>query len=128
MSTGAGCRRAGRSLPPRLLAARFLAEIPAGAPASTTAALYPHLSHRELLYQFPAVGQAEWALVDVPGERDRHPLAVQSKIQELLANGWGVANAAGGYILLQKGGGQPEIPAAFYDFAACAGCRPAAFS
>jgi uncharacterized membrane protein len=123
-------RRAPAAWPPvtahhRLLD-RFLAQIPAGVPASTTAGLYPHLSHRELLYQFPITGQAQWALVDVAGTTDRHPAVIRSRIEELLAAGWGVVDAADGYVLLGQGQGAARLPEAFYDFARGGGPWPVA--
>jgi uncharacterized membrane protein/uncharacterized membrane protein YbhN (UPF0104 family) len=100
---------------------RFVTQIPAGAAVSTAADLYPHLSHRERLYQFPEVGDADWALVDVSGVTDRHPADIRAAIEKLLAGGWGVADAADGYALLQRGGGQAALPDAFYDFARAQG-------
>ncbi|MGC8782693.1 MAG: DUF2079 domain-containing protein, partial [Anaerolineae bacterium] len=47
------------------LLARFARQIPADAALSTTSSLYPHFSHRPLIYQFPWLGRADWALIDV---------------------------------------------------------------
>ena len=99
------------------LLGRFAAQIPPDAALSVTTDLYPHLSHRELIFEFPKFGQATWALVDVSGTTDRHPGDVRSIIQQLLATGWGVVDAADGYILLAQGRGAAEIPDSFYDFA-----------
>jgi uncharacterized membrane protein len=96
---------------------RFTAQIPPDAVVSATADLYPHLSHRERLYQFPEVGDADWALVDVSGVTDRHPADIRATIENLLASGWGVADAADGYALLHRGAGEAALPDAFYDFA-----------
>jgi hypothetical protein len=95
---------------------RFAAQIPKDAALSVSPDLYPHLSHRELIYQFPALGKAEWLLVDVSGITDRHPDEVRRMILKLLSQEWGVVDAADGYILLAKGKGTATIPDAFYDF------------
>ena len=96
---------------------RFAAQIPPDAALSVTTDLYPHLSHRELIYQFPILGNAQWTLVDVSGTTDLHPNDLQAKVRGLLAAGWGVVDAADGYILLAQGRGAAEIPDSFYDFA-----------
>jgi hypothetical protein len=96
---------------------RFATQIPVDAPLSVATDLYPHLSHRELIYRFPALGQAEWVLVDVTGTTDMHPVAVRDRLMALLASGWGVVDAADGYLLLGKGQGAAALPDAFYDFA-----------
>ena len=96
---------------------RFAAQIPPDAALSVATDLYPHLDHRRLVYEFPKLGQATWALVDVSGITDRHPGDLQADVQKLLATGWGVVDAADGYILLAQGRGAAEIPDSFYDFA-----------
>ena len=57
---------------------RFAAQIPPDAALSVTTDLYPHLDHRELVYEFPILGDAQWALVDVSGTTDQHPVDIQS--------------------------------------------------
>ena len=96
---------------------RFAAQIPPDAALSVTTDLYPHLDHRELIYQFPILGDAQWALVDVSGTTDQHPADIQAAIRKMMAAGWGVVDAADGYILLAQGRGEAEIPDDFYDFA-----------
>ncbi|MDQ1300538.1 MAG: hypothetical protein QG637_456, partial [Chloroflexota bacterium] len=97
--------------------AQFASQIPRAAPLSVTTGLYPHLSHRPLIYQFPWLGQAEWALIDVTGVTDRHPADIKREALRLLEAGWGVVDAADGYLLLAYGRGGATIPDAFYDFA-----------
>jgi len=99
------------------LLGRFAAQIPADAALSVTTDLYPHLDHRQLVYEFPKLGQATWALLDVSGITDRHPGDIQAAVQKLLATGWGVVDSADGYILLSQGRGAAEIPDSFYNFA-----------
>ena len=107
------------------LLARFAAQVPEQTPGSTTPPLYPHLSHREKLYEFPHLADAEWALLDVSGTTDMHPVALRDQVQQMLASGeWGVTDAADGYLLLQRGQGSAQLPEAFYDFARVADPQP----
>ncbi|MCX7671828.1 MAG: DUF2079 domain-containing protein, partial [Anaerolineae bacterium] len=92
------------------LLARFARQIPPAAALSTTSSLYPHFSHRPLIYQFPWLGRAEWALMDVTAATDRHPADIQREALRLLEAGWGVVDAADGYLLLARGRGQATIP------------------
>ena len=96
---------------------RFAAQIPPDAALSVTTDLYPHLDHRELIYEFPILGDAQWALVDVSGTTDQHPADIQAAIRKMMATGWGVLDAADGYLLLAQNRGAAEIPDSFYDFA-----------
>ncbi|MBI3879134.1 MAG: DUF2079 domain-containing protein, partial [Verrucomicrobia bacterium] len=51
--------------PHQQLLARFIAQIPRDAIVTTTGTLFPHLSHRRVLYRFPLVADAEYVLLDV---------------------------------------------------------------
>ncbi len=111
--------------PHHRLLARFKAQIPPRAPGSVTTGLYPHLSHRERLYMFPAVGDAEWVLLDVTGPTAMHPVDLKRRYEELVnVMGFRVQDAADGYILLRKGEGSTALPDAFYDFARVPQARP----
>ena len=100
------------------LLARFTAQIPPHAPASTTPPLYPHLSHREKLYEFPHLADAEWVLLDVSTTTDMHPVELRDRVQQMLVSGeWGVMDGDDGYLLLRRGRGSAQLPEAFYDFA-----------
>jgi uncharacterized membrane protein len=103
---------------------RFAAQIPAGSPLSATTDLYPHLSHRELIYRFPWLGEARQALVDVSGNTDVHPVEMRDAIDGLLASGWGLTDAADGYLLLSRGQGAAEIPDEFASFARAPAAAP----
>ncbi len=109
------------------LLSRFSSQIPAGASLSVSSDLYPHVSHRQLLYQFPVIGQAAWVLVDVSGTTDRPATDVHQALLGLLQAGWGVADAADGYVLLARDGGakSAELPGSFYDFARASTSGPA---
>lgn len=99
---------------------RFTNQIPGDGAVTATAAVHPHLSHRRYIYQFPfgleAETPAEWALLDVTSNTDMAPGDVKAKVDGMLANGWGVADAADGFLLLQRGAMDTTIPDAFYDF------------
>lgn len=102
------------------LAARFIECIPADAAVSTTPALYPHLSHRQYIYLFPIIGDADYVLVDVAGTTDMHPNDLRAKVEQLTASKeFAVTDAADGYLLLARGEGisDTNLPDAFFDFA-----------
>ncbi len=107
------------------LLARFTAQIPAGAALSTAANLHPHLSHRERIYEFPALADSEYVLLDQAATSGwaMHPTAMRDRVQELLASGeWAVQDAADGYLLLRRQADSPptaisDLPAEFYSFA-----------
>lgn len=98
----------------------FIAQIPPDAPLTATAAVHPHVSHRRYVYQFPlgldAPVPATWALLDVTTNSDMAPGDLKSRVDEMLATGWGVVDAADGFLLLALGAGRAQIPEAFYSF------------
>lgn len=97
---------------------RFTAQIPAAAAVSTTPALHPHLAHRQRIYLFPIIKDAEYVLVDVAGITDMHPADIKTKLEELLASGeFGIQDAADGYVLLARNATGTTWPDAFFDFA-----------
>jgi len=109
---------------------RFMAQIPADAAVSATAALHPHLAHRTKIYVFPTIADADYVLLDVAGVTDMHPNDVRAQVERLLGAGeFGVEDAADGYILLSRraaGIGRTQaLPDAFYDFARAGGRQPA---
>ncbi len=102
----------------------FLAQVPADAAVTATAAVHPHLSLRRYIYQFPlglpelaTAGMADWALVDVTTNTDMAPGDLKSDVDALLAGEWGVVDGADGFLLLHRGASPKTIPDAFYDFA-----------
>lgn len=100
---------------------RFTVQIPADAPVTATAGVHPHVSHRRYVYQFPlgldAPVPAEWALIDVTTNTDMAPGDLKTQIDAMLADDWGVVDAADGFLLLRKGAQQKTIPHEFTSFA-----------
>ncbi len=110
------------------LAERFFRQIPGDAPVSVTTALYPHLSHRERIYKFPALGDAAYVLLEVNGTTDMHPADLRRRFDELLASQrFCIRDAADGYVLL----GPPaetcvrQLPDEFFSFARAGTRQPA---
>ncbi len=103
--------------PHQQLLARFTKQIPRSAKVSTTGAIFPHISHREFLYRFPLILDAEYVLLDVSQSSTTNPIDFRVNYLGTLKQGFGVRDAADGYILLQRGATQTELPDTFYDFA-----------
>jgi uncharacterized membrane protein len=103
------------------LFARFASQIPPGVPVSTTSSLFPHLSHRLKLYRFPTILDADYILLDVSRSNTTNPIDFRSKYLGALDQGFGIRDAVDGYILLQRGLAQKELPDGFYNF--LRGCR-----
>ncbi|HHY56226.1 MAG TPA: DUF2079 domain-containing protein [Chloroflexi bacterium] len=103
---------------------RFTAQIPAAAAVTATAGVQPHVSHRRFVYQFPLgldaptppAEQATWALLDVTTNTDMAPGDLKARVMEMLADDWGVVDAADGFLLLARGQGDKTIPDAFFTF------------
>ncbi len=109
------------------LAERFFAQIPAAAPVSATTALYPHLSHRERIYKFPALADADYVLLEVNGTTDMHPADLRRRFDELIESGrFCIIDAADGFVLLGPPGDRCEraLPEAFYSFVRAGERRP----
>ena len=96
--------------------ARFAAQIPRDAKVSTTSTLFPHLSHRRVLYRFPTILDAEYVLLDVAQANVTNPIDYRENYLNTLKQGFGIRDALDGYILLQRGLTQTELPDGFYDF------------
>ncbi len=108
--------------------ARFAAQIPRDARLSATPPLFPHLSHREVIYVFPTVADADYILLDVSGVTDMHPNDVRSAVNALLVSKqFGVLDSADGYLLLRRSTDATQaatLPNAFYDFARAPNAQP----
>lgn len=113
--------------PHQQLLARFLKQIPNDVPAMTTSSLFPHLSHRRLLYRFgqlPIPDGTQYILLDVSQAATTNPIDYRINYLDALKQGFGVLDAADGYILLQRGLKQTDLPDAFYDFLRARGAQP----
>lgn len=110
--------------PHQELLARFLKQIPAQVPVSTTSTLFPHLSHRRFLYRFPTIQDADHILLDVSQSNTKVPLDFRLDYLDALKQGFGVRDALDGYILLQRGLAQQELPDGFYNFLRTCSCTP----
>ncbi|MFZ2487918.1 MAG: DUF2079 domain-containing protein [Anaerolineae bacterium] len=107
------------------LLARFAAQIPPDAALSTSSTLYPHFSHRQRIFLFPALADSQFVLLDQAATSDwtLHPTEMRNRVQALLAAGdWAVQDAADGYLLLRRQPGSPaltlaDLPVEFFTFA-----------
>lgn len=95
---------------------RFARQIPRDAKVATTPSLHPHLSHRQFLYRYPVVNDAEYVLLDV-NESDRGiPSEFRIAYNELVDDGtFGIVDAADGFVLLKRGAPRQNLPDAFYS-------------
>jgi uncharacterized membrane protein len=118
-----------RRTPHHQLLGRFADQIRREAPVSTTPPLHPHLAHREKIYVFPTIADADYVLLDVSGRTDAHPNDVRGTFDTLIESGeFRILDAEDGYLLLGKvqGTEYPEqaLPDPFYDFARAQNAKP----
>ena len=101
------------------LAQHFLDQIPTEARLSTQPALFPHASHREFIYEFPTLADAEYVWLDVSSTVGMHPNDFKQQVDQMVGGGgFGIVDAQDGYILLKRGlAGPTELPRAFCSFA-----------
>ncbi len=96
-------------------AAAVIAQIPADAKVSAQDRLNPHVSGRETIYIFPRIEDADTVFIDVTGPAwPQHPSDVRATVDQLMQDGFGVAAAGDGYLLLRRDAPQQELPPAFY--------------
>ncbi|MDW8099285.1 MAG: DUF2079 domain-containing protein [Anaerolineae bacterium] len=117
--------------PPQLTAhhrllARFLAQIPPNASVSTQQNLNPHLSQREQITIIPYDVSGEYLLLDVTTYPGYNYLNIHAWLKSNVAErpGYGVVDAADGYVLLRRGAPVRPLPDAFYDFARVSSAAP----
>ncbi len=114
--------------PPRVTAhhrllGRFLAQIPADASVSTQQNLNPHLTQRRRITIIPYDVSGEYLLLDVvtyPGYNYEN-IHAWLKANVVERPGYGVIDAADGYILLRRGAPVRPLPDAFFTFAQATG-------
>ncbi|MFN8490305.1 MAG: DUF2079 domain-containing protein [Caldilineaceae bacterium] len=97
-------------------AASVIAQIPPNAKVSAQDRLNPHVSGRKSIYIFPRLDDADTIFLDVTGPAwPQHPSDLRKTVDTLLAQGFGVATADDGYLLLRKGVATQTIPDSFYN-------------
>ena len=113
--------------PARRLATRrrFAAEIPPDAKVSTTASLNPHLSHRQYLYRYPVINDAEYVMLDVNESVNTHPTDFRVAYDDLTRNQhFNPIDAADGYVLLKRNAPQKALSAEFFTAFRANGQKP----
>jgi uncharacterized membrane protein len=97
-------------------AAAILDLIPIDAKVSAQDRLDPHVSGRETIYIFPRIEDADTVLVDATGPAwPQHPSDLRNSVNALLDEGYGIAAADDGYLLLHRDGGAAELPKSFFS-------------
>ena len=99
------------------LAQRFFDQIPPDASVSTQRRLNPHLTHRRQITILPFDRSGEYYLIDITrdwryDDPDDHQWLLDNIVD---APGYGIIDAADGFMLLQRGTPEQTIPAEFYD-------------
>jgi uncharacterized membrane protein len=80
----------------------FISQIPKDAVVSASAAIHPHLAHRQVIYVFPTVQEANYLLVDITDIPGVHPNDAYTKIMDMLTSNWQLLKADQGLLLAQK--------------------------
>lgn len=104
---------------------RFVKQIPPDAPAMTTSSLFPHLSHRRMLYRFgqlPVPANVDYILLDVSQAITQNPVDYVMHYRDALKQGFGIQDALDGYILLRRGVARQDLPDEFYNFLRACHC------
>ena len=90
-------------------------QIPSDAKVSAHDRLNPHVSGRSTVYIFPRIDDADTVFLDVTGSAwPQHPSDLRSAVDDLLADGFGVAAAQDGYLLLRRDALEKTLPEAFF--------------
>jgi uncharacterized membrane protein len=91
--------------------------LPPEVPISVGSNLYPHVAHRQKVYLFPTVSDAQVILLDVTGPSSPVGSGEQAVMAwSLLEYGeFGVAESDHGFLLLERGLGSYRLSDAFYD-------------
>ena len=98
------------------LAQELIDRIPPTASVSAQLNLNPHVSHREKLYIFPHINDAEYVFLDVSSLGNKDDINTWIKEQLLEDGPFGVVTALDGYLLLQRGAESDTLPDSFYTF------------
>jgi hypothetical protein len=101
----------------------FVNAVPRDASISTTSDIVPHVSHREKVYLFPIVNDADYILFDSDASANFWPYvglnsrarAVQTLAPYLASGEYGVVREQDGCLLLSRGAGTSQDMAALKD-------------
>jgi uncharacterized membrane protein len=92
-------------------------DLPPGVPVSVGSSLYPQVAHREKVYLFPTISDAQYVLLDVTGPAS--PVGsgdVYIIVREMLDYAqFGVAGSDHGYLLLERGLEEYLLSPEFYE-------------
>jgi len=90
-------------------------QIPPGASVSAQDRLNPHIAGRKTVYIYPRVDDADYVLLDVTGSAwPQHPNDLKQSVDELRQQGFGIAAADDGYLLLGRNTPSQAIGPEFY--------------
>ena len=91
--------------------------LPPEVPISTSSSLYPHVAHRERVYLFPTVSDAQFLLLDVIGPSSPVGIGDQRQIVGDLLDyaQFGVAASDHGFLLLERDLDQYRFSPSFYE-------------
>jgi len=99
------------------LAQRFFDQIPPDASVSTQQLLNPHLTHRRQITILPFDRSGEYYLIDITRDWDLGDVFIHQWLLDNIAHapGYGIVDAADGFMLLRSGAPQQAIPSEFFD-------------
>ncbi len=106
--------------------------IPAEASLAALARLTPHASQRREIYTIDVVEnglpafihKTDYLWLDVSNGWPLDPNDLKATVDNLLTMGYGIEEAADGWLLLRLGASSTALPAAFYDFVHASGAQP----
>jgi len=91
--------------------------LPSDVPISASSSLYPHVAHRERVYLFPTISDAQYILLDTTGPGSPTGMGDQRiVVRELMDyTEFGVADSDHGLLLLERGLDNYLLPPDFYE-------------
>ncbi|MDY7041493.1 MAG: DUF2079 domain-containing protein, partial [Chloroflexota bacterium] len=94
---------------------RVISLIPKEVVVCAQSDIFPHLSHRQDIYVFPFIADAEYVIVDLDATAEKSPSGFHTfyaRVEALLERpDFGVVASQGGVILLQRGADRSKLPA-----------------
>jgi hypothetical protein len=100
--------------------------LPPEVPISVSSNLYPHVAHRERVYLFPTVSDAEFILFDATGPSSPAGMEHQAQVVRELIDyvQFGIVEADHGLLLLELDLDQYRLSPSFYDVFHATGATP----